>query len=66
MCWLPEQKGINLLLANKNFFLKEKVRLVVLGSGEKRYEEAVKALCESAPGKMAFAHRLDEGMSHLI
>lgn len=66
VCRLTEQKGINLLLANKNFFLKEKARLVVLGSGEKRYEDAVKALCESAPGKMAFAHRLDEGMSHLI
>jgi len=34
VCRLTEQKGLDLLLANKNFFLKEDVRLIVLGAGQ--------------------------------
>jgi starch synthase len=36
VCRFAEQKGLDLLLANKDFFLKQECRLVVLGSGEKR------------------------------
>jgi len=66
VCRLTEQKGLELLLANKDFFLKEDARLIVLGAGEKRYEEALQALATAAPNKVALANRLDEAMSHLV
>ncbi|MBI5381473.1 MAG: glycogen synthase GlgA [Opitutae bacterium] len=66
VCRLAEQKGIDLLLANQDFFLRENVRLLVLGSGEKRYENALQSLVTAAPDKIALATRLDEKMSHWI
>lgn len=66
VCRLTEQKGLDLLLANKDFFLKEDARLVVLGKGDKRFEEALAALAAAAPDKVWLASRLDEALSHLI
>jgi starch synthase len=66
VCRLTEQKGLDLLLANKDFFVKEDVRLIVLGAGQKRFEEALQALAAAAPDKVAIANRLDEAMSHLV
>src|SRR4051812_5530051 len=37
ICRLTEQKGVDLLLANQDFFLTHECRLIVLGSGERRY-----------------------------
>lgn len=66
VCRLSDQKGIDLLLANKDFFTKQNVRLLVLGKGEKRYEEALQLLAAAAPKKIWIANRLDEAMCHLI
>lgn len=66
VCRFAEQKGLDLLLANKDFFLKHDCRLVVLGAGEKRYENALRKLVEQAPAKISLSARLDEAMSHLI
>jgi len=66
VCRFSEQKGIDLLLANREFFASNDVRLVVLGSGDKRYEEALRGWVAQMPGKVWVANRLDEGMSHLI
>lgn len=66
VCRFSEQKGLDLLLANKEFFAKEDVRLVVLGAGDRRYEEALRGWCSALPGKIWVANRLDEAMSHLI
>lgn len=63
---LTEQKGIDLVLANQDFFLKEDCRLVVLGTGERKYQEAVRALAERAPEKISLTAKLDEAMSHLV
>jgi starch synthase len=63
---LAAQKGIDFILANRDFFLNEEVRLVVLGAGEKRLEDEVQALAREAPGKIFVSARLDEAMSHLI
>ena len=41
-------------------------RLVVLGSGEKKYEDALRKLAEQAPAKISLSARLDEAMSHLV
>jgi starch synthase len=65
VCRLTEQKGVDSILANKDFFLGES-RLIVLGSGEHRYEEALFHLADIAPGKIGFCKRFDESMSHLV
>jgi starch synthase len=66
VCRLVEQKGVNLVLANKEFFLTQDCRLIVLGSGDRRYEEELRALAAKAPQKVALCAKLDEAMSHLI
>jgi starch synthase len=66
ICRLTEQKGIDLVLANQDFFLTQDCRLIVLGSGERRYEDALRALVNRAPTKIVLVAKLDENMSHLI
>lgn len=66
VCRLTEQKGIDLLLANSGFFVREECRLIVLGTGEKRYEDALQELVQQASGKVAISLKLDEAASHLI
>jgi starch synthase len=66
VCRFAEQKGLDFLLANQDFFLSEDCRLVILGSGEKRYEAALGKLAGKAPDRVSLSARLDEGMSHLI
>jgi len=66
VCRLTEQKGVQLLLANAEFFLKNDCRLVILGTGDKALERGVRELVASAPQKIGLAARLDEAMSHLV
>lgn len=63
---LTEQKGIDFVLANQDFFLANDCRLVVLGSGDHRMEEELRALAAAAPQRVFLCARLDETMSHLI
>lgn len=63
---LTEQKGIDFVLANRDFFLGQDVRLVVLGSGDRRMEEELRQLAAAAPQKIFLCAKLDEAMSHLI
>jgi len=66
ICRLVEQKGIDLVLANQDFFLRQDCLLVVLGAGERRLEDELRALAALAPRKISLSARLDETMSHLI
>ncbi len=66
VCRLVEQKGIELLIDNAVFFLSQPCRLIILGSGEKRYENALRALQARSPDKIFVHNRLDEKMSHLV
>jgi starch synthase len=63
---LTEQKGVQLVLENRDFFLKQDCRLAILGSGDKRLEQGVRELAAAAPGKIALASKLDEALSHLV
>ena len=63
---LTEQKGIDFVLENRDFFLTQDVRLVVLGSGSRRMEEELRELAAAAPQKISVSTKLDEAMSHLI
>lgn len=66
VCRLAEQKGVDLVLANRDFFLHHDVKLIVLGSGDRRLEAEMQALAAQAPSKISLSARLDEAMSHLI
>ena len=66
ICRFTEQKGVDLVLANRDFFLAHECRLVVLGAGDKRMEEEMRALVAEAPGKISLTAKLDEGLSHLV
>jgi starch synthase len=66
VCRLVEQKGVDLVLANRDFFLNQDCRLVILGSGDRRLEDEIRALAAKAPRKVSLVAKLDEEMSHLI
>lgn len=66
VCRFTPAKGLDLVLGAKEFFAKENCRLVVLGSGEKKYEELLRAFAEAHPTKVGLCVRHDEAMSHLV
>jgi len=66
VCRFTASKGLDLVLGAADFFTKQDCRLVVLGGGDRKYEEAVQALAAAHPGKIAACVRQDETMSHLV
>ena len=66
VCRFTAAKGLDLVLAAKEFFAKENCRLVVLGSGEKAYEELFQKLATAYPTKVGVCLRHDEAMSHWV
>ncbi|MDQ8203665.1 glycogen synthase GlgA [Pelagicoccus sp. SDUM812003] len=66
VCRLTEQKGLDLLLRQLNFFAKEDCKLVLLGKGDPDYEKALKRWAKAHPNKVGLSIQLDEAMSHLV
>jgi starch synthase len=66
VCRLTEQKGLDYLLAVKDFFVQHDCRLIVLGTGEKRFETALREFATAHPKKVALAFTHDEELSHLM
>jgi starch synthase len=66
ICRLTEQKGVDLVLANAEFFASWDCKFVVLGAGDKRMETALHKLAADVPSKVFMCAKLDEAMSHLI
>ena len=66
VCRFTPAKGLDLVFGAKDFFAKENCRLVVLGAGEKKYEEAFREFAAAHPGKVGLAVKQDEAMSHLV
>ena len=66
VCRFTPAKGLDLVLGAQEFFAQQNCRLVVLGSGEKKYEELLKAFAAQHPGKVGLCVRHDEAMSHLV
>jgi starch synthase len=66
VCRLTTQKGVDLVLANREFFKREDVRLVVLGRGELELEKGLRELAAAMPKRVALSTKLDETMSHLV
>ena len=64
---LAHQKGIDLLERPLGHFLANwDLRVVVLGSGERRYHEMLETLAASHPSRVSFTAGYDEDLAHLI
>jgi len=63
---LAEQKGADLLAAVLDDIVAMGFDLVVLGTGERRYEEAMRAAEAAHPGRVAVLTRFDERLAHRI
>lgn len=63
---LVEQKGFDLIAATLDELLQENVQLVVLGSGEWRYEELFREAARKYPEKAAFWHGYNDRMARRI
>ena len=63
---LTQQKGVDLALPVMEALLKAGIQAVVLGSGEERYETALRAAAERHPGRFAARIGFDEPLAHRI
>ncbi|NJP40759.1 glycogen synthase GlgA [Oscillospiraceae bacterium HV4-5-C5C] len=63
---LTEQKGLDLLLFILDELLDDDIQLVVLGNGESRYEDALRAVAARRPEHMAVQIRFDEKLARRI
>ncbi|HVN75445.1 MAG TPA: glycogen synthase GlgA [Thermoanaerobaculaceae bacterium] len=63
---LAEQKGADLLAAALDEVVGLGFDVVVLGAGERRYEEAMRAAQAAHPGSVASFIRFDERLAHRI
>jgi starch synthase len=66
VCRFTEQKGIDLIAEAAEDLLALPAQLVLLGTGERRYEAMLRALAERHPGTLALSVGFDEGLAHLI
>ncbi len=66
VCRFTEQKGIDLIVEATEALLALPAQLAVLGMGERRYEDALRALATRHPGALAVTVGFDEGLAHLI
>jgi starch synthase len=63
---LVEQKGIDLLLAALPDHIHTPIQLVILGSGNKHYEQACLELVNRYPHQVGVTIGYDEALAHLI
>lgn len=63
---LVEQKGIDLIVACLPEMAKLNLQFVLLGSGDKAFEQQLQALADLYPEKIAITLGYNEGLAHLI
>jgi starch synthase len=63
---LAEQKGADLLAFSVDEIVERGFDVVVLGTGERRYEDAMRAAQAAHPGRVAVQIRFDERLAHRI
>jgi starch synthase len=66
VCRFTEQKGIDLVAAALDELLAAPAQLAVLGTGERRYESALRDAAERHRGAAAVVLGFDEDLAHLI
>jgi len=63
---LVTQKGIDLVIETLPALLNRPVQIAILGSGEQRFEAALRNAATQNPGRLAVYIGYDEGRAHLI
>jgi starch synthase len=63
---LTDQKGFDLIAASSDELMKLDARWVMLGNGERRYEEGWRAFAARYPGKVSAHIGFDERLAHYI
>jgi len=63
---LVEQKGFDVLVNTADELLSREVQFAVLGTGDPKYESAMRALAARCPAQVAFAPRFDDNLARLI
>ncbi len=63
---LAEQKGIDLLASSIEELMKLDLQIVLLGQGDKLYEELIQGLCRRFPDSFACRIEFDKRLSHLL
>ena len=63
---LVEQKGIDLVVDGIDELMKRGIQMVILGTGEDKYQTALKAAAEKYPEQLAVHFKFDEKLAHLI
>ncbi len=63
---LASQKGVDILVEALSDFLKEDVKVVILGTGEKSLEDALTGLQNSYPDKLKALIKFDNTIAHKI
>jgi starch synthase len=61
-----DQKGFDLIADRAHEILREDVMLVVLGTGDRRYEDLFRALASAYPGRVGFKFTYDNALAHKI
>jgi len=63
---LADQKGLDLLVKIMPKFMKMKVQLVILGTGQKKYHEILEGVARKYPEKTGIHVRFDNQLAHQI
>lgn len=63
---MVEQKGFDLITAAEKELMSLNVTLVVLGTGQPKYEEALRTLAKKYPDRVGLVIGYNEGLAHLI
>jgi starch synthase len=61
-----DQKGFDLIADRAHELMSEDLALVVLGTGERRYEELFRSLAKAYPGRAGVKIAYDEVMAHKV
>ena len=61
-----DQKGFDLIADRAHEMLRDDVMLVVLGTGDKRYEDLFRALANAYPGRVGVKFAYDNAVAHKI
>jgi len=61
-----DQKGFDLIADRAHEVLHEDVMLVVLGTGDRRYEDLFRALASAYPGRVGFKFAYDNAIAHKV
>jgi len=61
-----DQKGFDLIADRAHEMLREDVMLVVLGTGDRRYEDLFRALAGAYPGRVGYKFAYDNVVAHKV